>query len=49
MRQTRALFVIAMLLTFTAAVSIDSVAAKRGDYAYVCTFHPTMKGKITVQ
>lgn len=25
------------------------VAAKRGDYAYVCTFHPTMKGKITVQ
>lgn len=25
------------------------VASKRGDYAYGCTFHPTMKGKITVQ
>jgi plastocyanin len=25
------------------------VAAKSGEYAYGCTFHPTMKGKITVQ
>ena len=25
------------------------VASKSGDYAYGCTFHPTMKGKITVQ
>jgi len=24
-------------------------AAKSGEYAYSCTFHPTMKGKITVQ
>jgi plastocyanin len=25
------------------------VAAKSGEYAYGCTFHPTMKAKITVQ
>lgn len=25
------------------------VAARKGDYAYGCTFHPTMKGKLTVQ
>lgn len=25
------------------------VAAKSGDYDYGCTFHPTMKGKITVR
>ena len=25
------------------------VAAKRGEYAYSCTFHPTMKGAIKVQ
>ena len=25
------------------------VAAKSGDYAYGCTFHPTMKGTLTVR
>jgi plastocyanin len=25
------------------------VAAKSGEYAYGCTFHPTMKAKLTVQ
>ena len=25
------------------------VAGKAGDYAYRCTFHPTMKGKLMVQ
>ncbi|MGH8132261.1 MAG: cupredoxin domain-containing protein [Steroidobacteraceae bacterium] len=25
------------------------LARKPGEYAYSCTFHPTMKGKITVQ
>jgi|SRR5579859_2782554 len=25
------------------------VATKRGEYAYTCTFHPTMKGKLNVQ
>ena len=46
--------------TATAAKAFDSgsiatdaswsyVASKSGDYAYGCTFHPTMKGKITVQ
>jgi plastocyanin len=24
-------------------------AAKPGEYAYSCTYHPTMKGKVTVQ
>lgn len=35
--------------SIAANASWSYVAAKRGDYAYGCTFHPTMKGKITVQ
>jgi plastocyanin len=31
------------------SASWSYVAAKSGEYAYGCTFHPTMKGKITVQ
>jgi plastocyanin len=25
------------------------VATKRGDFAYICTFHPTMKGTLKVE
>lgn len=32
-----------------ANASWSYVAAKSGDYAYGCTFHPTMKGSLTVQ
>lgn len=32
-----------------ANASWSYVASKRGDYPYGCTFHPTMKGKITVR
>lgn len=35
--------------SIAANASWTYVAAKSGEYAYGCTFHPTMKGKITVQ
>ena len=35
--------------SIAANASWSYVASKSGEYAYHCTFHPTMKGKITVQ
>ena len=35
--------------SIAAGASWRYVATKRGAFAYGCTFHPTMKGKITVQ
>ena len=35
--------------SIAANASWSYVAGKRGDHAYGCTFHPTMKGKITVR
>lgn len=35
--------------SIAADASWSYVAAKSGDFAYGCTFHPTMKGRITVQ
>ena len=35
--------------TIAANSSWSYIAAKSGEYAYGCAFHPTMKGKITVQ
>ena len=35
--------------SIAADASWSYVANKSGEYAYHCTFHPTMKGKITVQ
>jgi plastocyanin len=32
-----------------ANASWSYVAAKPGEYAYACTYHPTMKGKVIVQ
>ena len=32
-----------------ADASWSYVAKKKGEYPYTCTFHPTMKGKLTVQ
>ena len=32
-----------------ANASWSYVAAKQGEYAYACTYHPTMKGKLIVQ
>ena len=32
-----------------ANASWSYVAGKKGEYAYSCTFHPTMHGKLTVQ
>ena len=35
--------------SIAAGASWSYVADKSGDYAYSCTFHPTMKGRIKVQ
>ena len=35
--------------SIAANASWSYVASKSGTYAYGCTFHPTMKGNITVQ
>jgi plastocyanin len=35
--------------SIAANASWSYIAATRGDFAYGCTFHPTMKGRITVQ
>jgi plastocyanin len=35
--------------SIAANASWSYIATKRGDYAYSCTFHPMMKGKIKVQ
>ena len=35
--------------SIAANASWNYIATKKGDYAYICTFHPTMKGKIKVQ
>ena len=35
--------------SIAADASWSYVANKRGDYAYGCTFHPTMKGTLKVQ
>jgi plastocyanin len=35
--------------SIAASASWTYHAAKRGQFAYVCTFHPTMKGAITVE
>jgi plastocyanin len=35
--------------SIAANASWSYAASKPGDYSYSCTFHPTMKGKITVQ
>lgn len=32
-----------------ANASWSYVTSAAGDYAYVCTFHPTMKGRLSVQ
>ena len=32
-----------------ANASWSYIAGKKGEYAYSCTFHPTMHGKLTVQ
>jgi plastocyanin len=35
--------------SIAANASWSYVAARKGDYAYGCTFHPTMKARLTVQ
>ncbi|MGC1728315.1 MAG: cupredoxin family copper-binding protein [Steroidobacteraceae bacterium] len=35
--------------SIAAGASWSYVAATSGDYAYGCTFHPTMQGRLTVQ
>lgn len=35
--------------SIAANASWSYVAVKKGDYAYGCTFHPTMKARLTVQ
>jgi plastocyanin len=35
--------------SIAANASWSYVTSKPGEYSYSCTFHPTMKGKITVQ
>lgn len=35
--------------SIAANASWSYVARKQGEYAYSCTFHPTMHGKLTVQ
>lgn len=35
--------------SIAASASWRYVAAKSGSFTYTCTFHPTMKGQITVQ
>lgn len=35
--------------SIAANASWSYLAARKGDYAYGCTFHPTMKARLTVQ
>jgi plastocyanin len=35
--------------SIAAGATWSYVAASSGDYAYGCSFHPTMKGRLTVQ
>jgi plastocyanin len=32
-----------------AGMSWKHIAGKKGSYAYICTYHPTMKGELTIR